>query len=240
MTQPTQAINQFAASGSARTQKAPLLTFSIILFIAAEIKLNPSEWQFGSFKFHDLDNTKLLTLGHYILLYLLISYILRYTADYFVSHRRRLFYFLSMPSDVIIPSIFSLYVLYKVNYECDCVLNNYDTFYTDFSSFILWTGSFISTIWGIGVDIWNNWIFLPALNKLAKNFIAFHLMAWDFVLWWITDGVASFLPVIKPIYENAIQPAINAVSQLNLYLWQTYLEPWCREFFNIPLIRQIR
>lgn len=243
MISSTQTLARLASTGSTRAQKGYLLLFSLVLFITSEATF-PDQIVILGMEFKNVANTAILVLGHYILLYLMLSYGVYYIVDIFINWRRIIFLPLTVLFDFVVPIGFSLYVFYRIDKKCNCLLGSYDNFYADLLSLLKWASRFVPAFWE-NIEPLYDWVlgefkvyvldpihimltllswyialigvFLTAAYEYISN--VYYLLTWYFVsVQFVFVGAYDYVAPVLYSAWNFLSFAYVLVSPLNLIL----------------------
>ncbi len=228
MMNPARDVGKFASSNNYQTQKGILITFAIIgLLLFSGGLANKINTYF--FDEEAIDNKIAAIAYHYLLIYMTIHYFFNLVFGILKNIKEitvlslltaGLYIFIVFTFDFVFPVGFSLFVIYKVNQTCDCIMNNKDQIITDFSDFYWWAHTYVWSMYESSVAIlekyrpqseWlNNWlnsILLPLWQFAVQLFKL--LLYISYAIWYV---IATIVWLLLKIFELSAVVISNLVD----------------------------
>ncbi len=172
-----------------------LFIISIVLFIASRLNI-----ELVSFELFNEDDKKLaIIITHYALIYILFSYYYKYISSIF--HRSLAvvitagFYLIfSIIMEIILPSVFVFYILFKIDETCGCIISSHSMILGEFHYLMLWTGEYF----------YHLWYSLSALEVNMEEPINYISDWWKLNVapWW-QENITSFFDGIIQFFGNS-------------------------------------
>ena len=146
-------VGKFASAENFRSQKGILITFSLvgIILLGGGLADQINKYFFGN---GEVDSKFSSIIYQYIIIYMILHYFFNfiiYSMRNIVDISRKtlttfgLFLFVFITFDLIVPIVFSIFSIYKINEYCSCLLNEKDQMVRDFTLFVEWSHLYIGT-----------------------------------------------------------------------------------------------